>query len=38
LEKIDTVDVPRITRAIDALEGFSVKALKNILNEDNKKS
>lgn len=38
LQKIDSVDNPRIKRNIDMLEGFSVKSLKNQLNEDNKRS
>lgn len=38
LEKQLTVDLPRIKRNIDALEAFAGKALKNKLNEDNKKS
>ena len=38
LEKEDAVEIPRITKAIDQLEGYSLKALKAILNEDNKKS
>jgi hypothetical protein len=38
LQKIDSVDNPRIKRNIDMLEGFSVKSLKNQLNDDNKKS
>ena len=38
LEKLDDVDIPRITEAIDELEGFSLKSLKNNLNDDNKKS
>ena len=36
LQKQDGTDVPRITRNIDQLEGFSLKSLKNQLNEDNK--
>ena len=32
------MDVPRLIEAIDALEGFSLKSLKNNLNEDNRKS
>ena len=32
------MDVPRIRKNIDMLEGFSVKSLKNQLNEDNKRS
>ena len=38
LQRQDTVDVPRIKKNIDALEAFTIKALKNKLNEDNKKS
>lgn len=38
LQKIDNVDNPRIKRNIDMLEGFSVKSLKNQLNDDNKRS
>jgi len=38
LQKQDQVDVPRIKANIDALEGFSIKSLKNQLNDDNKKS
>jgi hypothetical protein len=38
LQKIDAVDIERIARNIDLLEGFTIKNLKNTLNEDNKKS
>lgn len=38
LQKLDSVDNPRIKRNIDMLEGFSVKSLKNQLNDDNKRS
>jgi chromosome segregation ATPase len=38
LEKQLTVDIPRIKKNIDMLEAFAIKALKNKLNEDNKKS
>lgn len=38
LEKAELVDIPRIKKNIDLLEAFSNKALKNKLNEDNKKS
>lgn len=38
LEKQLTVDLPRIKKNIDLLEAFAIKALKNKLNEDNKKS
>ena len=38
LEKQQNVDIPRITEQVDALENFSMKALKNKLNDDNKKS
>ena len=38
LEKLDDVDIPRITEAIDELEGFGLKAIKSNLNDDNKKS
>ena len=38
LEKLQGTDVPRIRRNIDQLEAFSLKALKNQLNDDNKKS
>ena len=34
---LDT-DIPRIKKNIDSLEAFTVKALRNKLNEDNKKS
>lgn len=30
--------MPRIKKSIDQLQGFSLKSLKNQLNEDNKKS
>lgn len=32
------MDIPRIKKNIDMLEGFSVKSLKNQLNDDNKKN
>lgn len=38
LEKQLQVDIPRIKKNIDMLEAFAIKALKNKLNEDNKKS
>lgn len=38
LEKLSGIDIPRIKRNIDQLEAFSLKALKNQLNDDNKKS
>jgi len=38
LEKLLNTDIPRIKRNIDQLEAFSMKALKNQLNDDNKKS
>ena len=38
LQKIESVDIPRIKRNIDQLEGFTIKNLKNTLNDDNKKS
>ena len=38
LQKQDQVDVPRIKRNIDQLEGFCLKALKNQLNDDNRRS
>ena len=38
LEKQLTTDLPRIKKNIDMLEAFAIKALKNKLNEDNKKS
>ena len=38
LEKQQNVDIIRITANIDALENYSLKALKNKLNDDNKKS
>jgi len=38
LEKLQGTDVPRIRRNIDQLEAFSLKALKNQLNDDNKRS
>lgn len=37
-QKQDTVDVPRIKKDIDRLEGFRVKALKNEVTLDNKKT
>jgi len=38
LEKQLSTDIPRIKKNIDLLEAFAIKALKNKLNEDNKKS
>ena len=38
LQKIETVDIPRIKRNVDQLEAFTLKNLKNTLNDDNKKS
>lgn len=38
LEKQMNVDLPRIKQNIDMLEAFAIKALKNRLNEDNRKS
>jgi hypothetical protein len=38
LEKQLAVDLPRVKKNIDNLEAFAIKALKNKLNEDNKKS
>ena len=38
LEKLQGNDIPRVKRNIDQLEAFSLKALKNRLNDDNKKS
>ena len=38
LEKTDGVEVPALIKNIDNLEQFVLKALKNQLNEDNKKS
>lgn len=38
LEKQLNIDLPRIKQNIDQLEGFGLKAMKNRLNEDNKKS
>ena len=38
LQKIESVDIPRIKRNIDQLEAFTLKNLKNTLNDDNKKS
>jgi len=38
LEKHLLVDVPRIKKNIDMLEAYAIKALKNKLNDDNKKS
>lgn len=38
LEKQLATDIPRIKKNIDLLEAFAIKALKNKLNEDNKKS
>jgi len=35
---MDTIDIPRIKRNIDNLEGFSLKSLKNKINDDNKRS
>ena len=38
LEKQQNIDIPKIVKNIDQLENFSTKALKNKLNDDNKKS
>ena len=38
LESQDTVEIPRIKKNIDQLEAYNTKALKNKLNDDNKKS
>ena len=38
LEKEDTIDMPRIIKAIAGLEGFGLKALRGTLNEDNRGS
>jgi hypothetical protein len=38
LDKQNDIDLPRIKKNIDMLEAFAIKALKNKLNEDNKKS
>jgi len=38
LEKQALVDIPRIKKNIDQLEAYAIKALKNRLNDDNKKS
>ncbi len=38
LEKQQNVDLPRIKVNIDMLEAFAVKAMKNRLNDDNRKS
>lgn len=38
LQKQDEVDLPRLRKNLDQLEGFSLKALKNQMHEDNKKS
>jgi hypothetical protein len=38
LERLQAGEVPRVKRHIDQLEAFSLKALKNGLNDDNKKS
>jgi hypothetical protein len=37
-QKLLDFDVSRLQRAIDGLEAFVIKGLKNQLNEDNKKS
>jgi len=38
LEKMVEIDIPRIKKNIDLLESFTIKTLKNKLNEDNKRS
>jgi hypothetical protein len=38
LQKMESVDIPRIKRNIDQLEAFTLKNLRNTLNDDNKKS
>ena len=38
LEKLADIDIPRIKKNIDLLEHFTIKTLKNKLNEDNKRS
>jgi hypothetical protein len=38
LEKLAEIDIPRIKKNIDLLEMFTIKTLKNKLNEDNKRS
>ena len=38
LEKLLGIEIPRVQRNIDMLDGFSQKSLKNKLNDDNKKS
>lgn len=38
LERLQAGEIPRVKRHIDQLEAFSLKALKNGLNDDNKKS
>jgi hypothetical protein len=38
LEKLAEIDLPRITKNIDLLESFTIKTLKNKLNDDNKRS
>jgi len=38
LENQDVNDLPRIKKNIDHLEAFTIKGLKNKLNDDNKKS
>jgi len=38
LDSINAISLPRIRKNIDALEAFTLKALKSKVNEDNKKS
>lgn len=38
LQRQDEIDLPRLRKNLDQLEGFSLKALKNQMHEDNKKS
>ena len=38
LARQDEVDLPRLRKAVEALEGFTLKALKNRMHDDNKAS
>ena len=35
---METVDLPRIKRNVEQIEAFTIKNLKNTLNDDNKRS
>ena len=38
LKDQESVDIPKLQKNLDNLEGFNVKSLRNTLNDDNKKS